>query len=599
MRKEREILMRNFKKPIKIATFILCGVLGLGSLFPMRVKAAKTYVDDLVEVSDDLKSKGITLETFVKSWEASNSDWRFGRTRDYNGNPIEKPAMAIGTKWAPTKEGYYRANQTDVPVGTIVSFEGYWAKNGAEYALKEVTTGYHYYAYEVPDGTILPIMKYEAIPSANACHQEFYDVRDYPVGSNFGFINPGRWGAWALYDGIEYHSAEQKVPIAAPNEQRSPCFNFRTNTWYRAETTWRAYCALCGENVLYMPRIGHWLFEAPLAAIKELPVMRQGQEIVCYCAVCGGMENTNTIQHTCKAVSVNRYHVRYDIGTNDPNATGRTASGTWYYNNAIEYERQIITKQTMGIARNGFTRPGYEFLGWSTTKGGPVEYTDDNSILLLQNSPKLNLNENDATITLYAVWGATSKTLQIDANRENTLHGTGLYEGETVKSMDGTYQIDRPVGGDNLTLDNAGNFEKDTYLIEANKVTLPTGHSLTLDAKDGFVLPNGEQSITLTAPVSCIGISSESSVIVNGKLGEAVYEGGVFKNILYTYGSGTETDKLVLVYEEGAIKLPSAKKPGEAFVGWFDDNGTPDDPSDDTYVGESGDGIYIGEDKRE
>lgn len=64
------------------------------------------------------------------------------------------------------------------------------------------------------------------------------------------------------------------------------------------------------------------------------------------------------------------------------------------------------TSHTYGIAKNlrknTFVRAGYEFLGWSTTQDGEVEYTDEESVVNLTAT-------NNATVTLYAVWKPLSQ----------------------------------------------------------------------------------------------------------------------------------------------------------------------------------------------
>ena len=49
------------------------------------------------------------------------------------------------------------------------------------------------------------------------------------------------------------------------------------------------------------------------------------------------------------------------------------------------------------LTKNSLTKTGYHFMGWSTTAGGAVEYTDGQSIRNLA-------YENGKTVTLYAVW---------------------------------------------------------------------------------------------------------------------------------------------------------------------------------------------------
>ncbi len=65
------------------------------------------------------------------------------------------------------------------------------------------------------------------------------------------------------------------------------------------------------------------------------------------------------------------------------------------------------------LTNNGYYRTGYTFLGWSSTAGGAVEYTNKQSVA--------NLSEvQGATVTLYAVWSINSYTCTF-----NTMGGVG------------------------------------------------------------------------------------------------------------------------------------------------------------------------------
>lgn len=83
----------------------------------------------------------------------------------------------------------------------------------------------------------------------------------------------------------------------------------------------------------------------------------------------------------------NTYYIQY----NGNGATGgSTAKSTHTYN---------VTKT---LTANGFTKPGYEFLGWSTSATGDVEFTDQESVK--------NLSAvNGATVGLYAIWKPMSQ----------------------------------------------------------------------------------------------------------------------------------------------------------------------------------------------
>lgn len=81
------------------------------------------------------------------------------------------------------------------------------------------------------------------------------------------------------------------------------------------------------------------------------------------------------------------YTVKYDKNSTD--ASGITASSKHTYD--VE---QKLTK-------NGFSRDGYTFCGWSTSKDGAIVYTDEQTVSNLTAT-------NNAIITLYAVWKANT-----------------------------------------------------------------------------------------------------------------------------------------------------------------------------------------------
>ena len=96
--------------------------------------------------------------------------------------------------------------------------------------------------------------------------------------------------------------------------------------------------------------------------------------------------------------SVHHYTVKFD--KNNENATGSMADMNFTYD-----EEQTLTS-------NGFTAPtGYHFAGWSTSPDGNTVYSDTQAIL--------NMTAQDnAVITLYAVWEANTYTIHFDKNCE-------------------------------------------------------------------------------------------------------------------------------------------------------------------------------------
>jgi len=79
--------------------------------------------------------------------------------------------------------------------------------------------------------------------------------------------------------------------------------------------------------------------------------------------------------------TVNTYRVTY----NSNGGEGSTSDSSHTYN------------VVQSLTANGFSRTGWEFIGWSTSPNGTVEYTDQQSVKNLSKT-------NGDIVTLYAIW---------------------------------------------------------------------------------------------------------------------------------------------------------------------------------------------------
>lgn len=117
----------------------------------------------------------------------------------------------------------------------------------------------------------------------------------------------------------------------------------------------------------------------------------------------------------------NNYNVVFD-GNN--HSSGATAAITCTYD------------EDCTLPSNGFSRTGYTFKGWSTTKTGSARYEN--------NGYARNLTPvKDATVTLYAVWEANTYTVKFD---KNSSEATG-----SVGSIVCTYDKDCTLPANNFT----------------------------------------------------------------------------------------------------------------------------------------------------
>ena len=99
----------------------------------------------------------------------------------------------------------------------------------------------------------------------------------------------------------------------------------------------------------------------------------------------------------------NNYNVVFD-GNN--HSSGATAAVTCTYD------------EDCTLPSNGFSRTGYTFKGWSTTKGGSIKYENNGYVRNL--TPV-----KDATVTLYAVWEANTYTVKFDKNSSEATGNVG------------------------------------------------------------------------------------------------------------------------------------------------------------------------------
>ena len=101
--------------------------------------------------------------------------------------------------------------------------------------------------------------------------------------------------------------------------------------------------------------------------------------------------------HCTVVIGVNWVANTYMVKYNANGGTGTTSSSSHTYG---------VAKQ---LTKNGFSRPGYTFIGWSTSSSGSAVYSDEQSVSNLTST-------NGETVNLYAVWKANTYTITYDAN---------------------------------------------------------------------------------------------------------------------------------------------------------------------------------------
>ena len=78
------------------------------------------------------------------------------------------------------------------------------------------------------------------------------------------------------------------------------------------------------------------------------------------------------------------------------------------------------------LSSNKFTKENYTFIGWSTSKGGEVTYTNEAKVK--------DLGGEGDIVTLYAVWKSNTYTIKYDSNGGNGFIGESSYNyGNSIK----------------------------------------------------------------------------------------------------------------------------------------------------------------------
>ncbi len=283
---------------------------------------------------------------------------------------------------------------------------------------------------------------------------------------------------------------------------------------------WFAYCADCNEELLpyYI-----YMSEEAAATIKELD---SALDYYYLCPFCTNLEQGVSLGiHWCKAISWNRYQVRYE--SNSPDWVGGYMENSFHmYNNATAFEGREVTP-IRRLSKNTYTRIGYEFAGWNTEPDGSGRaFADQEEILNLTDE---NYDElGGGVVVLYAQWRKSAGLLKIDP-------AGGSYKGNSgITQVWGEYGT--------------------SYVLDISVLSPPSGAQVTFET-------NGGKDIT---PV-------KGSMCLREWLLEQPFHGRFKDNVYYyTAGSGS-VDTVKAVYDREAVVLPAAEKTGSSFGGWYYD----------------------------
>lgn len=357
--------------------------------------------------------------------------------------------------------------------------EGTVVKTGIQSSIRGLKTGEHYYKNK-RSGNV-PVGSWKVVYKTGTCCHHSYP----PVGVPYHDIVFGRRLCNAFY-----------------------------------YSGWNAYCADCGE--VLTPMLVYMSKEAA-ASITELDM-----ELDYYylCPFCTNLEQGCGFgDHYCKAISWNRYQVRYDCNSSEW-VGGYMENSFHMYNNETVYEGKEVTP-TDRLSKNTYTRIGYEFAGWNTKPDGSGKsYADQAQIWNLTDK---NYDENgEGIVTLYAQWKKAGSTLKIDP-------AGGSYQGKTgITAVKGEYGA--------------------SYQLKTSDIVPPPG------CRVSFQTQGGASIVPITGTMS----------FAEWTLKQPFH--GKFKNQSYYYiGENGSEDRITASYRRNAITLPEAVRPGSSFGGWFYD----------------------------
>ena len=152
--------------------------------------------------------------------------------------------------------------------------------------------------------------------------------------------------------------------------------------------------------------------------------------------------------------------------------------------------QQFIYDQSAALRENSFTRENFEFLGWSTSAAGEVDYKDAAIVK--------NLSSTGKDVYLYAVWKGAHNTLTFDTNKgdgsttpspatipsQDMVNGTQYGTLPTVSREGYTFQgwYTAKKGGIQITEDSTVDLSRNTTLYAIWK---PNEYTLNFDTNKG------------------------------------------------------------------------------------------------------------------
>ena len=280
---------------------------------------------------------------------------------------------------------------------------------------------------------------------------------------------------------------------------------------------------------------------------------------------------TVTVKPTANTdITITAVANRYKVAFNGNGGTGSMG------------EQNMTYDTSAPLTANAFTNAGYNFAGWSESKGGEVKYPDGTSVKNLT-------AENGKTITLYAVWTAKEVIPPFDSG--DTAIQSYKYDGNakqyaltseleefTITYKQGEAAVTEPkdVGTYDVIISRA---EDATYAAFSQTITgglviTAADYPVTVSADKTAVTGGGTVKLTASSSVEGITVTgitcSDPSITVtsNGGGSYSVILPGVTKTYTFTavvegalsnYGNGpaTCTVSVTAYYVPGAPTYPA------------------------------------------
>ncbi len=255
----------------------------------------------------------------------------------------------------------------------------------------------------------------------------------------------------------------------------------------------------------------------------------------------GSVEYQNGSAYTMGTESVATLYAVWEANRNTIVFNGNGATG------GSMQSMTVSTDSTASLTQSSYTKTGYTFIGWSTTKGGSVEYTDKASYTMGTNS----------SYTLYAVWEANENTLIFNANS-----GLGNMSNMTIST-------DETVNLSNNKFVKAGYTFKGWATSAGGSVIYSNGASYTMGTNNSYTLyavwEANENTLIFDGNGETVGSMSDMTIATDKT---ATLPNNAFVKKGYTFKGWSTTRGGNVEYTDGASYTMGASESYTLYAVW-------------------------------